>query len=173
MPEMDGFALAEQIQQRPGAGRGHGADAVLRRPAGGRGALPASWASRAYLIKPVKQSELLDAILTAPGRLAAHGAPARRRRPEPARRPARGRCTSCWPRTTRSTRSWPSRLLEKQGHTVVVADNGREALDGAGAAAVRPGADGRADAGDGRPRGDGRDPPPGAGRPAGTCRSSP
>ena len=37
-------------------------------------------------------------------------------------------CASCWRKTTRSTRSWRVRLLEKQGHTVVVVANGREAL---------------------------------------------
>ena len=49
-------------------------------------------------------------------------------------------------------------LLEKRGHQVVVVGNGREALAALDAAAVRRRPDGRADAGDGRVRGDRRDP---------------
>ena len=45
MPEMDGFALAEQIRQRPGAGRGHRDDAVVGRPARATRPAAASWAS--------------------------------------------------------------------------------------------------------------------------------
>ena len=83
---------------------------------------------------------------------AAEPPPARpRRQPAAAARPAGGG-------QRRSTRSWRVRLLEKRGHTVVVAGNGREALAALEQRAVRRGADGRADAGDGRLRGDRRHP---------------
>ena len=62
------------------------------------------------------------------------------------------------------------RLLEKAGHEVTLARTGRAALDALGAVDVRHGADGRADAGDGRLRGDGRDPRRRAGAPARTSR---
>ena len=63
-------------------------------------------------------------------------------------------------------------LLERRGHDVTIAGNGREALAALERAAVRRRADGRADAGDGRLRGDRRDPRARARRPARTCRSS-
>ena len=47
-------------------------------------------------------------------------------------------------------------LLERRGHTPILAANGREALDLATARSVRPGPDGSADARDGRLRSDGR-----------------
>ena len=128
MPEMDGFALAERIRQRPGAGRRDRDDAVLGRPARRTPPAAGELGVAAYLIKPVKQSDLLDAILTGPR----HGAGAGTRAARPRRRAAAGgaggRCASCWPRTTRSTSRLAVRLLEKRGHTVVVAGNGREAL---------------------------------------------
>ena len=54
-------------------------------------------------------------------------------------------------------------LLETHGHQVTVVGNGREAVAAAGIAALRRGADGRADAGDGRAGGHGGDPRQGAG----------
>ena len=112
----------------------------------------------AYLIKPVKQSELLDAIMLAMGVAAAEeetcpAPPAARQAPAPAAR-------SCWPKTASSIRSWSSALLEREGH------HGRHGRQrprgpcGGGVAELRPGTDGRADAGDGRAGGDGGDPRP-------------
>ena len=45
MPEMDGFALAEQIMADPDAGHRDADDAFLGRSGVGRGPLPANWAS--------------------------------------------------------------------------------------------------------------------------------
>ena len=65
-----------------------------------------------------------------------------------------------------------TRLLQKLGHTVVTASNGREAV--ARLETVTPTCpDGRADAGDGRLRGDRRDPRRARRRPDGARRSSP
>ena len=64
-------------------------------------------------------------------------------------------------------------LLERRGHRVTIAANGREALDALGARAVRRRADGRADAGDGRLRGDRRRSARASARRGGArCRSS-
>ena len=78
-------------------------------------------------MKPIKQSELYDAILDALGvepRKA--GGRSSRRRP---RRRRRGRCASCWPKTASSTSSLAVGLLERHGHRVTIANNGRQALD--------------------------------------------
>ena len=106
MPEMDGFTLAGQIKREPSlAGStvmmltslGHQADAGRCRELG----------LASYLVKPVKQSELLRAVLTALGasalgRTAAANRPSLgrggRRRPWPRRRAG---CASCWRKTTR------------------------------------------------------------------------
>ena len=67
MPGLDGFALAERIKQHPGLAEatimmltasGQRGDAVRCRELG----------IASYLTKPIKQSELLDAILTVLGR---------------------------------------------------------------------------------------------------------
>ena len=65
MPEMDGFALAEQIKRHPELARAtimmlssadHSRDMARCRVSG----------ISSYLVKPIKQSELLDAILDGP-----------------------------------------------------------------------------------------------------------
>ena len=177
MPEMDGFTLIEQIKQHPELARAISDDALVRRPVAGRRPLPGVG------------GELLpdeaDQAIGAAGRHhdGLEHVPRRRGRGDLA---ARGH------RLDPGDSSVPSRplrillaednavnqklatiLLEKHGHTVVVAGNGREALAALEQAGVRPGADGRADARDGRLRGDRPHPRAGEGGPAGTSRSSP
>ena len=115
----------------------------------------------AYLTKPVRQSTLLDAILTA---LGPHGDAARR---PGGRRPGWGtaarRLRVLLAEDNAVNQKLAVRLLEKRGHPV---DGGRQRPGGAGRpgpGAVRRRADGRADAGDGRLRGDRRHPRAGAG----------
>jgi CheY-like chemotaxis protein/HPt (histidine-containing phosphotransfer) domain-containing protein len=125
MPEMDGFSLAEHIQQAPEL---RGIAIVMLTSAGEPGdvARCRDLGISASLMKPVKQSELLDAILTALGR-SLQEPPPRPAAPRPA--PAGGR-----PLRVLLAEDHPVnqrlavRLLEKQGHAVVVANNGREAL---------------------------------------------
>ena len=125
MPEMDGFSLAEQIQQHrelTGAtlmmlSSGDHRDDVIRcRELG----------IASYLTKPVKQSELLQAIMSAIG----SSLPAERV-PQSA--------TASFGTTQRSLRLLLAEdnavnqrlaiwLLQKRGHVVVVVGNGREAL---------------------------------------------
>jgi len=133
MPEMDGFTLAAQIRREPGLAEstvmmltslGHQADAGRCRELG----------LASYLVKPVKQSELLRAVLAAIGASRGRGA-------GPAKRPspARGTTTALAPTTGRLrillaednavNRKVAVRLLEKQGHSVAVACDGRQAVD--------------------------------------------
>ena len=126
MPEVDGYTLAEQIA----------ADDQLKTlkialltSAGSpalRGRRAAMFA--ATLVKPVKQSELLDAIVTA---FAAPNAAARRSRARPARRPRRAA------RTLRvlvaednpTNQKLVSALLDQHGHRVSIVSNGRQAVE--------------------------------------------
>ncbi len=125
MPSMDGFSLAEQIQRQPNlkstvilmltsAGQ---AEDVLRCQQLG---------ISAYLMKPIKSSELLETIFSALGRSFWN--------PEPA--------TPLGVRERKKVRPLhillaedheinqrlATTLLEKHGHTVTVVGNGREAL---------------------------------------------
>jgi PAS domain S-box-containing protein len=128
MPEMDGFALAEKIHEQPEL-----ADATVMMLSS---AMPAGSATRcgalgiaSWLTKPVTQSELLDAILLAINR-------------NPEERTARGLETRLVPSApSRSglrilvaednpvNRAVATGILEKQGHLLVHAANGREAVE--------------------------------------------
>ena len=126
----------------------------------------ASWALIAYLTKPIRQSELLDAIMTVLGASAP-------RRVEPRRR-LRTRRSHAGGRVLRILLAEDNLVNQKlavacwrsAGTRSTVAANGREALDVLGAQAFRPGADGRADARDGRLRGDRRASASASGQPA-------
>jgi two-component system sensor histidine kinase/response regulator len=126
MPEMDGFALAESIKRNPEWGTatimmlssaGHRGDAKRCRELG----------IAAYLTKPVLQAELLDAILTALGT-----------KPIPEALPALVTRHSLRQNSNHLNillvednavnQRLAARLLERRGHTVEIAGNGREAL---------------------------------------------
>jgi PAS domain S-box-containing protein len=127
MPEMDGFTLAERIGQDAASGpptlmmlssANRRDDAARCRELG----------VSAYLTKPIRQSALLDAILTS---LGSSGAGAAGDVPEDGqsardkhRRPLRLLLAEDNVVNQRLALS----LLEKRGHQVVVAGNGREAL---------------------------------------------
>ncbi len=124
MPEMDGFTVAEQIQRHPkltGAAvimlssSGQPTDAGRCRELG----------IAVSLLKPVKQSELLDAILSALGRLAAQTL-----RPLPILPRPTGRrgLQILLAEDNVVNQRFAVRLLEKAGHRVIVAGDGREAL---------------------------------------------
>ena len=81
------------------------------------------------------------------------------------------RCASCWPRTTSSTRSSRCGCCSRWATAPTSRRNGIEAIESRGAADLRRGADGRADAGDGRARGR-RAGSPRAGQPASARASS-
>ena len=128
MPKMDGFGLVEQIKQADGPST---ATIMMLTSGGQRGdaARCGELGIAAYLLKPVRQSELRDAIVRVLGAKEKAGA------------------TSMITRKTLEEDTDPKkslhillaednpvnqklavRLLEKRGHLVVVAGNGKEAL---------------------------------------------
>jgi CheY-like chemotaxis protein/nitrogen-specific signal transduction histidine kinase len=127
MPDMDGFALAEKIIQDPSLA---GATVMMLTSAGQRGdaARCRELGIAAYLIKPIRQSELLDAILTTLGTPVAAGA-----RPRlvtrHSLREARRKFRVLLAEDNAVNQTLAVRLLEKMGHSVVVAANGCEALE--------------------------------------------
>lgn len=126
MPDMDGFAVAEFVKHDPEL-----AGAVIVMLTSGGRPEDATCCRQldiaAYLIKPVKQSELLEAILLA---LRAPSGPASR--PLVPRHPLREE-----PKKLRIllaednpvNQTSVMRLLEERGHTVEVVASGRQVLD--------------------------------------------
>jgi PAS domain S-box-containing protein len=124
MPEMDGFELAERIKQHPEFAR---ATIMMLSSAVQRGdtARCRKLGIASYLTKPIKQSDLLDAILAAlkpppEAHPIRHARPDRVENPHPLRvllaedNPVNQRLVV--------------RMLEKRGHSVALANNGKEAL---------------------------------------------
>ncbi len=126
MPEMNGALLAERIRNKAEfrdlpiltlSSTGEELDEIRRR----------ELAIASQLAKPVQPSELLDALLAAlskPGTID-QGAPSARDLAA-ARTP---RMQVLLAEDNEVNRKLVQTLLEKRGHTVVVAENGREALD--------------------------------------------
>jgi len=126
MPEMDGFALAESIKRNPDW---KSATIMMLSSAGQRGDAKRcrELGVAAYLTKPVRQAELLDAILTALGT-------------KPIKEATPALVTRHSLRETGNhlhillvednavNQVLAVRLLEKRGHSVTVAGNGKEAL---------------------------------------------
>ncbi len=129
MPTMDGFSLVEQIRQSPElctttimmlTSAGHRGDAERCRKLG----------IAAYLLKPVRQSELRDAIIKALG--APVGAASGPMLTSYALRDARDPLETLDVLVAEDNavnQRLAVRLLEKRGHRVVVAVNGCEALE--------------------------------------------
>ncbi len=132
MSEVDGFALAEQVRREPDLTGAtimmltsvcHPLDAARCRELG----------LAAYLIKPVKQSELLRAI-----RAALATASLVKRTPPPLIAPSRrlaltpecgGSLRILLAEDNTVNQRVATRMLEKSGHTVLVAENGKKALE--------------------------------------------
>jgi CheY-like chemotaxis protein len=130
MPEMDGFTLARRIKQDPDlevatlmmlSSANRGEDAARCRELG----------VATYLTKPVRQSTLLDAIMTSLGSAASgveHVAPLAALGIQPARRKLRLLLAEDNAVNQRLAVS----LLEKRGHEVVVVSNGHDAIGALG-----------------------------------------
>ncbi|MFL5338812.1 MAG: response regulator, partial [Gemmataceae bacterium] len=122
MPEMDGFELARRIQQQPDLA---GATIMMLSSGGrpGDSARCRELGIASYLTKPVRQSELRKAIQTALGATTV-------RRGGGELKPA----AECRPLHVLLAEDNPInqklavRLLEKQGHSIVIAVNGRDAV---------------------------------------------
>jgi signal transduction histidine kinase/CheY-like chemotaxis protein len=128
MPMMDGFALVERIRQNPHmttatimmlTSAGHRGDALRCKELG----------ITAYLLKPVRQSELREAIARALGAKEEDGVIPliTRFSLEDGRDPSKFLSVLLVEDNAVNQRLM-ARLLEKRGHRVVVAANGREAL---------------------------------------------
>jgi two-component system sensor histidine kinase/response regulator len=126
MPHADGFTLAEAINDDPALA---GTTVVMLTSAGqpGDAARCRELGVAAYLTKPVKPSDLRGAILVA---LGVHAAATDRPALVTRHSLREGRHTARILLVEDNTVNQlvARRLLEKRGHTVVVANNGREAL---------------------------------------------
>jgi two-component system, sensor histidine kinase and response regulator len=127
MPEVDGFALVEQIRRNPGL---KGAIIMMLTSASqsGDAARCRELGVARYLTKPIGQSELLDAILQAVGGKFQAAAPLSGPvHPLPPERRRGFRILLAEDNLV--NRLLAVRLLEKRGHHVQVAGNGREVLE--------------------------------------------
>jgi CheY-like chemotaxis protein len=129
MPDMDGFALAEQVRAHPELA---GATIMMLVSADRPGNFERCRAAgiSAYLLKPLKQSELLNTIQDV---LSACGVPrlmeaGRRAPPEPKVTPSARPLRVLLAEDNAINQQLAVRILQKRGHEVVVAANGQEAL---------------------------------------------
>jgi len=130
MPLMDGFTLVERIRQQDGLRR---TTIMMLTSVGQRGdaARCRQLGVAAYLIKPIGQSQLLDAILNVLGPKAREAEGARQPTGLVTRhslREGQRKLRVLLAEDNAVNQRLASRLLEKRGHSVVVAGNGREAL---------------------------------------------
>jgi signal transduction histidine kinase/DNA-binding response OmpR family regulator len=128
MPKMDGFELIERIRERLGAST---ATIMMLTSAGHRGdaARCQELGVAAYLMKPIRQSELREAIARVLGARQQKGAIAliTRYSLHDAREPSAS-LRILLAEDNPVNQRLASRLLEKRGHSVVVAGNGCDAL---------------------------------------------
>jgi signal transduction histidine kinase/CheY-like chemotaxis protein/HPt (histidine-containing phosphotransfer) domain-containing protein len=127
MPEMDGFEVADKIKNNFRLGE---SQVVMLTSVGlgGNAAKCREVGISAYLTKPIKRSDLLDAIISV----------LEPRSREPDTHPPAPNCSpllSCRPLTillaedSRVNQAVATGILEKGGHTVVLAETGRAAVD--------------------------------------------
>lgn len=126
MPGMDGFMLAERIRQDP---RLAGATIMMLTSAGQRGdvARCRELGISVYLVKPIRQSELLEAILAALGKPAASVTQTKVITRHTLRENRR-KLQILLAEDNVMNQQLAMRLLEKRGHYVTVAADGKEAL---------------------------------------------
>ena len=126
MPGMDGFELAQRIRQDPQHGtatlmmltsQGQRGDATRCKDIGVTG----------YLTKPVAQSDLLDAIMTALGK--PHASSQSSLVTQHSLREGRRKLSLLLAEDNAVNQLLAVRLLGKLGHTVAIANNGREAIE--------------------------------------------
>ena len=125
MPKMDGFTLVEQIRHRPGLGlmaimmltsAAHRGDAERCRSLG----------ITSYLFKPIRRVELLSAILAALGQNSMNLEPTTPTLQKPATQSKV--LNILLAEDNRVNQLVASRILEKIGHGIMIANNGAEAL---------------------------------------------
>jgi len=126
MPEMDGFTVAEQIKHNPALAKA----TILMLSSADRAEDSARCRELGvalYLRKPIKQSELLDALLIALGQVA--NPQERTEVPADAATPPSVPLRILLAEDNEINQVLAVQLLQKRGHTVVVTNNGREALE--------------------------------------------
>ena len=129
MPKMDGFSLIEQIRHRPELSA---AIIMMLTSAGhrGDGARCQELGVAAYLLKPIRQSELREAIARVLGAPAQKGAiPLVTRYSLQDARAPQSILSVLVAEDNAVNQLLATRLLEKRGHRVVMTSNGREALE--------------------------------------------
>jgi PAS domain S-box-containing protein len=134
MPDLDGFVVAQEIKRDPALA---GATIMMLSSGDGAGEVARcrELGIAVYLRKPVKQSELLDAILTALGKLADHDHEYMVPEPE-ATAVTAGTGALDVPHSLRIlvaednefNQELAASLLRKRGHAAVIAGNGKAAL---------------------------------------------
>src|ERR1700733_15364103 len=126
MPDMNGFELCEPLRRRNGFGGV--AILVLSSSIGqGEAARCRELGIGGHLAKPIQPSELLDAVLAAVSKSTAPKLPRRTNRS--ASQPARKKMRILLAEDNAVNRKLAVGLLEKRGNTVIVAENGREAIN--------------------------------------------
>jgi PAS domain S-box-containing protein len=129
MPNMDGFTLIERIRQRPELNT---ATIMMLTSAGhrGDGARCQELGVAAYLLKPIRQSELREAIARVLGAREQKGAiPLVTRYSLQDARDPETSLRVLVAEDNLVNQLLVTRLLEKKGHRVVMTSNGREALE--------------------------------------------
>jgi PAS domain S-box-containing protein len=130
MPKMDGFAFVEKINQNPGLCT---ATIMMLTSGGQRGdaARCGAMSIAAYLLKPVRKTELREAIvrvLSARGRSRAVPLASGSQQKPAAAAVSQRRLEILLVDDIVVNQNLAKRLLEKRGHQVVVSSSGREAL---------------------------------------------
>jgi signal transduction histidine kinase/DNA-binding response OmpR family regulator len=125
MPEMDGLQLAERIKQNP---RLAGSIVIMMTSDDGCGQVErgSGMGTAVYLQKPIRQSELLSAILIALGQPSPGSGPGSVTRYSPTKTSIQLRILVA--EDNRVNQRVVVRMLEKMGHLPAIAHNGREAL---------------------------------------------
>jgi PAS domain S-box-containing protein len=129
MPEMDGFQFVERVRRRPELST---ATIMMLTSAGHRGDAERCKALgiSAYLLKPIRQSELREAIARVLGAKEQRGAiPLITRFSLYDARDPRSVLSVLLVEDNAVNQRLATRMLEKRGHRVVLAGNGREALE--------------------------------------------
>jgi len=125
MPDMDGFEVARRVKE---SAFGKDVEIILLTSAGQKGdaLLCKEVGISGYLVKPVKQSDLLDAITLTLGH------PNEEKIPVITRytiQDSRRRLTILLAEDNIVNQKLAVKILEKRGHRVIVASNGREAIE--------------------------------------------
>ena len=127
MPEVDGFALAKKIKESPNL-----ANAIIMMLSSADQVADAARCRElgisVYLTKPVRQSELLDAIMSALGSVRTESRSGTVLPPEPILKGSRS-LRILLAEDNPVNQRLAVRILEKWGHSLAVAGNGRKAVE--------------------------------------------